>query len=211
MKRITKEKYYKNPKRCLHCGKIIPYEKRCNLYCNSSCFASENNIGKCRNEKYYDALRGYPKQKKEVKHRSKIPIDKTISCLFCGKRFIPSSKKVRFCNANVCRRLYETEQVLLSGAKTLDHKNKKGVKKYLLYKRGNICEDCGRSEWKCNGTNNEVKPIPLEIHHMNGNIDDMRLENLKLLCPNCHSFTDNFTYRNSKKYKAKMASFCDDA
>ena len=51
------------------------------------------------------------------------------------------------------------------------------------------CEECQLKEW--NG-----KPIPLELHHINGNNKDNRLSNLMLLCPNCHALTDN--YRNRK-------------
>lgn len=51
------------------------------------------------------------------------------------------------------------------------------------------CEICGLTKW------NE-KDIPLELHHINGNNKDNRLENLQLLCPNCHALTDN--YRNRK-------------
>ena len=47
------------------------------------------------------------------------------------------------------------------------------------------CECCGRTEWL-------GKPIVLELHHINGIKDDLRLENLQILCPNCHSFTDNY-------------------
>lgn len=46
------------------------------------------------------------------------------------------------------------------------------------------CERCGRSEW-------EGEPIPLELHHINGNHYDNHLENLQILCPNCHSLTYN--------------------
>lgn len=55
-----------------------------------------------------------------------------------------------------------------------------GVKK-------NQCENpkCGITEW-CG------EPITLELHHINGNHYDNRLENLVLLCPNCHSQTSNF-------------------
>jgi uncharacterized protein YutD len=49
--------YNDNPKKCKKCKKVIPYEKRMNDYCNSSCFASMNNIGICRNKNYYDKLR----------------------------------------------------------------------------------------------------------------------------------------------------------
>ena len=52
----------------------------------------------------------------------------------------------------------------------------------------NYCEVCGLTEWL-------NKPIPLEIHHINGNNTDNRLENLQLLCPNCHALTNNYRGR----------------
>jgi len=50
------------------------------------------------------------------------------------------------------------------------------------------CHCCGLSEWM-------GKVIPLEIHHINGKNTDNRLENLMLLCPNCHALTDNYRGR----------------
>lgn len=41
--RYSKESYDKNPKVCKYCGKIIPYEKRVNDFCNHSCATSYNN------------------------------------------------------------------------------------------------------------------------------------------------------------------------
>lgn len=55
------------------------------------------------------------------------------------------------------------------------------------------CESCGMSEWL-------GKPIKLELHHKNGNNSDNRLENLSILCPNCHAYTD--TYRGKNKLSA---------
>jgi hypothetical protein len=52
------------------------------------------------------------------------------------------------------------------------------------------CEMCLNVEWL-------GKPIPLELHHKDGNRTNNCLENLELLCPNCHAATDN--YRGSKK------------
>jgi hypothetical protein len=52
-----------------------------------------------------------------------------------------------------------------------------------------ICESCRRSEWS-------GRPIPLELDHINGRRDDNRLENLRVLCPNCHAQTDTYRGRN---------------
>jgi hypothetical protein len=51
------------------------------------------------------------------------------------------------------------------------------------------CEICGISEWR-------GAPLSLALHHVNGDGQDNRLENLQLLCPNCHSQTENFAGRN---------------
>lgn len=42
------------------------------------------------------------------------------------------------------------------------------------------------------------KPIMLQLDHINGEHDDHRIENLRLLCPNCHSQTSTFAGRNQK-------------
>jgi 5-methylcytosine-specific restriction endonuclease McrA len=55
--------------------------------------------------------------------------------------------------------------------------------------KNHVCESCGLDEWV-------NRPIPLELHHINGNKFDNRIENLQLLCPNCHSFTDNYRAKN---------------
>ncbi len=50
------------------------------------------------------------------------------------------------------------------------------------------CESCGINEW-LGGR------IVLELHHVNGDPTDNRLENIQLLCPNCHSRTHNYCKR----------------
>lgn len=53
------------------------------------------------------------------------------------------------------------------------------------------CSECGIQTW-----NN--KPLSLHLDHINGRSNDNRLENLRFLCPNCHSQTETYTGKNKK-------------
>jgi hypothetical protein len=53
-------------------------------------------------------------------------------------------------------------------------------------------------ERKCYGCNNTEwleKPIPIELHHIDGNKSNNDISNLKILCPNCHAQTPNYRGR----------------
>lgn len=60
------------------------------------------------------------------------------------------------------------------------------------------CEICGINEWR-------DKPLSLQIHHINGDHYDNRLNNLQILCPNCHTQTDNYCSKNSKAKGFKIS------
>ena len=62
------------------------------------------------------------------------------------------------------------------------------------------CERCGLSEWM-------GKPIPLELHHKNGNHYDNNLENLEILCSNCHMQAHNYSNPQKKsELNAELAT-----
>lgn len=66
--------------------------------------------------------------------------------------------------------------------------------KNRLVKEGYLeekCCCCGLTEWL-------GQPIPLELHHKDGNKNNNSLENLELRCPNCHYFTDTYKSKNRK-------------
>lgn len=186
---------------------MIPYEKRENSYCNSSCFASENNKGKCRNKAYYSQL-AINKPKKETPHILLKKEHPKRICLLCGIS-LTSKYGIRygtFCN-NAHASLYKTKQLISSNNAT--HKNKTGVKKYLVYIRGNKCEICKREIWQ---VDTKEHKIPLDMHHIDGDVENMELSNLQLVCPICHTFTPNYKSKNKnghtnrKTYQKKRGS-----
>lgn len=62
----------------------------------------------------------------------------------------------------------------------------------------NRCQECGISEWR-------GRPLSIQIDHRNGVRDDHRVENLRMLCPNCHSQTETFGVRNiTKKRRSRV-------
>jgi hypothetical protein len=60
------------------------------------------------------------------------------------------------------------------------------------------CENCGWAQKTPDGY------LPLEIDHINGDPRDNRLENLRILCPNCHSLTPHHRGRNCRKIKSDI-------
>lgn len=69
------------------------------------------------------------------------------------------------------------------------------MKSALVHLKGHKCENCGLEEW-------QKVEIPLEVHHIDGDPLNNEIENLKLLCPNCHALTENWRGRNIEKEKA---------
>ena len=61
------------------------------------------------------------------------------------------------------------------------------------------CDICGVTEW--NG-----KTLSLELDHINGKNNDNRLENLRFLCPNCHSQTSTYGSKN-KQLNSKVSDY----
>lgn len=74
------------------------------------------------------------------------------------------------------------------------------VKRFLIRNglKKEACEECG---W-CKRRQSDNK-IPVQLHHINGDSSDNRIENLQILCPSCHSLTPNYSGKNKKNPKRR--------
>ncbi len=70
------------------------------------------------------------------------------------------------------------------------------VRKYIFKKYNNKCVKCSWDK-----TNKYTNKIPLQVHHIDGNNKNTVEENLTLLCPNCHSLTNNYGGHNKTSRK----------
>jgi hypothetical protein len=79
-------------------------------------------------------------------------------------------------------------------------RNRRNLKTRLITAglRTGCCEGCGISDWR-------GRPLALALHHVNGDRRDNRVDNLQILCPNCHSQTENFAGRNVVRVRGSDA------
>jgi hypothetical protein len=162
--------YLENPSMCKQCYSIIPYDIKGNTFCNHSCAAKHHNL---------------------LRHNKETKISEfstarqlTYKCLHCDtdcRQIRGNSNK--YCSIS-CQQEYILNQRVAN--KTASSKT---LKRYLIKKRGYKCWECGLEEWR-------NKPIVLELEHNDGNSDNNDLENLSLLCPNCHSQTPTYKAKN---------------
>lgn len=127
-------------------------------------------------------------------YNNKQRIKKTCNCINCNTVMIGFEAADRKYCSKKCEAEYRWNAVdrenkiksgLLSGSAS---------KKYM-HKKYHECFLCGINEtW-----NN--KPLVLQVDHTDGNSDNNKLENLRLICPNCHTQTETFCQRNFKNAK----------
>ena len=116
-------------------------------------------------------------------------------CPRCG---LESRRSGLYCSVS-CAGLHKTDEKIrlwLAGK----HDGMRGktstarwVKRYLIEQRGEKCEKCGWGK-----QNPHTGSVPIELSHKDGNFTNNRIDNLELICPNCHSLTDSYKGANKK-------------
>jgi len=118
---------------------------------------------------------------------------KMYNCHNCNKEF--GFKGYSFTNKycdNRCQQEHQYKKRIdewLAGNITWKLQTPPWVRRFLKESNGNFCSTCGINNW--NG-----KEITLECDHIDGNPHNNTKDNLRLLCPNCHSQTDSYKAKN---------------
>jgi len=112
-------------------------------------------------------------------------------CLVCGKKTKQGYSKYcsRKCQGVASRRA--VFEKIRRGEYNLAWSGNNVLREFLLHERGAICEGCGRTTWM-------GRPIPLSVHHEDGDATNNDPKNIFLLCLNCHGITDNYGRKNMK-------------
>lgn len=107
-------------------------------------------------------------------------------CAECGTKLITRQNK--FCSSD-CRADYNFKK-RMENNQPPPNAGSQAIKRWLYKERGFGCEVCGLDEWM-------EQPIPIELHHIDGNSDNNSFDNLQLICPNWHALTDTYKTRNT--------------
>lgn len=165
-----------NIRNCAQCSVRI-YDLNKIRFCSRSCAATYNNIH-------------YPKRSVGLNPRGPLPknMEKNVehyNCLICGTDcIVKRNSRGLLCSSSKCDGLYKWNKIKAK----IDNSDFEGVgknsfKRYLKEKYGEQCIFCGQgSIW-----NNQ--PLTLDMDHIDGDTANNTLENLRLLCPNCHTQT----------------------
>jgi len=120
---------------------------------------------------------------------------KQAVCQYCSTEFKYDTKSStgKYCS-NICQGKYMVEFITKPKVEQGLVREPPTLKKYLENSKGYKCETCDISEW-------QGQPLSLHLDHIDGNSDNNFPNNLRLLCPNCHSQTETFSGRNKKNSK----------
>ena len=160
-------------KLCKNCENDFKPKYKSQVFCSKSCSATFTNIKKYK------------------------------ICIGCNKSFHSKNSKTKYCAQDCWNKTIKREYINKWLNNEIDPTNKNGyglstkIRNYLLEINKYKCQMCGWGE-----INKTSKKVPLHIHHIDGDCSHNYDDNLQVLCPNCHSLTENFgsLNKNSKRF-----------
>lgn len=132
-------------------------------------------------------------------------------CKNCGKEFVLYKGTNGIYCSTKCQNKYQQEEWIKKwkngeeNGLVGNYSISKHIRMYLFNKYNSKCEICGWGE-----VNKYTGKVPLQIHHIDGNCRNNKEENLQLLCPNCHSLTENFGSRNKDAAEGRSEYFVSE-
>lgn len=185
-------------KQCAECQQDFQYKELSQRFCSRSCSAKYNNARKEPKiiDKDYGIVRRIRNPGKDT--------DYVKVCEYCNEEYIASHKhtKQKYCS-NKCAgasKKSATVQAWIDDPTTgtFEQGLKRAIRTYLIEQANYQCTQC---QW------GEINPTtgkaPLEVDHIDGDCYNNRAENLRVLCPNCHSLTPTYKALNksSRSYR----------
>ena len=174
---------------CENCGKEHDIKFGSGRFCSMKCARGFSTKSKRQEINIKVSL----KLTKNIKINNLKKIKKIIDCINCGKETFNN----KFCSTK-CHHIYE-RNVALEKFNNNGLLGKHIIKQILFEKYNYGCQKCG---W--NNVNPYSKTLPLELHHKDNNHKNNNISNLELLCPNCHSLTDNYKGRNKRNKSTRL-------
>jgi hypothetical protein len=161
---------------CPKCN--IEHKKSGNYCCRS-----------CANSRTFTAETNEKKRKSGLEFYSKFTSEE--------RKEIQAQKETKF-DAHARQLRVQQKNLETSWSRPHHEMGHGSVRKRLLYERNHTCEECGI------GNIYNGKSLSLELDHIDGNNKNNKIENLRILCPNCHSQTPTHRAKNIK-YKKLLA------
>jgi hypothetical protein len=204
LKMTQKQRYDLNPKFCVNCGEKILFKQNLSStmkrkYCSLGCAASDGNKRH---------LSGRKKNYKPEVWRSRIEkaIADTKSMAAAAfslnlefKTFRSMAKELGVYAPNpggrgTSKSKYPIEDVFSNKVYVRPQDLRKRL--VILGIKEEKCERCEISDWR-------GQKAPLELHHIDGVRENNALNNIEILCPNCHAQTDNYKGKNKKASRGR--------